>query len=149
MRVVMLFILLCIKLGFPKFFKFYEFLKNRFQPFRRTPKRKSKKTKTVRFAEPKKNGRQLKICFQFYQSTSSSTMRFYNRTAELEYYRNGMRNNPPTDTEMWASLFIICSFISVIIVCIMLPHGTWFQCVSGAILLYLFCQVVVSYVDCE
>lgn len=76
-------------------------------------------------------------------------MRFYNRTAELEYYRNGMRNNPPSDTEMWASLFIVCSFISVIIVCIMLPHGTWFQCVSGAILLYLFCQVVVSYVDCE
>lgn len=76
-------------------------------------------------------------------------MRFYNRTAELEYYRNGMRNNPPTDTEMWASLFIICSFISVIIVCIMLPHGTWFQCVSGAILLYLFLQVVVSYVNCE
>ncbi|KAJ4854961.1 uncharacterized protein T069G_10519 [Trichoderma breve] len=145
MRVVMLFILLCIKLGFPKFFKFYEFLKNRFQPFRRNPKRKSKKTKIVRFAEPKKNGRQLK----FYQSTSLSTMRFYNRTAELEYYRNGMRNNPPTDTEMWASLFIVCSFISVIIVCIMLPHGTWFQCVSGAILLYLFCQVVVSYVNCE
>lgn len=40
MRVVMLFILLCIKLGYPKFFKFYEFLKNRFQPFRRNTKRK-------------------------------------------------------------------------------------------------------------
>lgn len=40
MRVVMLFILLCIKLGFPKIFKFYEFLKNHFQPFRRHPKRK-------------------------------------------------------------------------------------------------------------
>ncbi|KAL6816266.1 hypothetical protein V8C40DRAFT_269633 [Trichoderma camerunense] len=169
MRVVMLFILLCIKLGFPKFFKFYEFLKNRFQPFRRNPKPRrprlfaslNRKRTSVSSTKHSRNtskpkdlllrpqGRQLKICFQFYQSTSSSTMRFYNRTAELEYYRNGMRNNPPTDTEMWASLFILCSFISVIIVCIMLPHGTWFQCVSGAILLYLFCQVVVSYVDCE
>ncbi|KAL5091368.1 hypothetical protein Trisim1_003336 [Trichoderma cf. simile WF8] len=66
MRVVMLFILLCIKLGFPKFFKFYEFLKNRFQPFRRTPKRKSKKTKTVRFAEPKKNVRVVYQAFSRY-----------------------------------------------------------------------------------
>ncbi|UKZ79810.1 hypothetical protein TrVFT333_007572 [Trichoderma virens FT-333] len=44
MRVVMIFILLCIKLGFPKFFKFYEFLKNRFHPFRRHRQRKSKTT---------------------------------------------------------------------------------------------------------
>ncbi|KAK0761292.1 hypothetical protein N5P37_006240 [Trichoderma harzianum] len=152
-----------MRLGFPEFFKFYEFLKNRFQPFRRTPKRKrlrlfaslsrkrtsASSTKHSRDISKPKDLLLRSLGTTTQGFTSSSTMRFYNRTAELEYYRNGMRNNPPTDTEMWASLFIVCSFISVIIVCIMLPHGTWFQCVSGAILLYLFCQVVVSYVDCE
>ncbi|KAL7953504.1 hypothetical protein V8C34DRAFT_320994 [Trichoderma compactum] len=139
----MLFILLCIKLGFPKFFKFYEFLKNRFQPFRHYPKRK----RCPCYYAPRQR-QNLVYLFLLLSSTSSSTMRFYNRTEELEYYRNGMRGYPPTDLEWWTSLFIVCSFFSVIIVCVMYPKGTWFQCVSGATLLYLFWQVVVNYVDC-
>ncbi|UKZ79809.1 hypothetical protein TrVFT333_007571 [Trichoderma virens FT-333] len=75
-------------------------------------------------------------------------MFFANRTEELEYYRNGMRH-PPTDLEFWTVSFIFCSFVSVFTVLMMYPKGTWFQCLSGAALLYLFCQVVVNYVSCE
>ncbi|KAL7911809.1 hypothetical protein GGI35DRAFT_491934 [Trichoderma velutinum] len=161
MRVVMIFILLCIKLGFPKFFKFYEFLKNRFRPGRRYRKRKrpaaafhSRTNLGSRILTSSSKPWTLipllkQICFQFYQAPLRQAIMFYNRTEELEYYRNGMRNHPPTDLEFWASWFVFCSFISVITVCMMYPNGTWFQCVSGATLLYLFWQVVVNYVNCE
>ncbi|KAL7935453.1 hypothetical protein V8C35DRAFT_333944 [Trichoderma chlorosporum] len=135
MRVVMLFILLCIKLGFPKFFKFYEFLKSRFPSCRRQRSRK----KTALFFKSLSS-------FNKYHLTQATM--FYNRTAELEYYRNGMVHEPTT-LEFWTAWFVFCSFFSVIAVCIMYPNGAWFQALSGATLVYLFWQVVVNYVDCE
>ncbi|KAL6904191.1 hypothetical protein GGI43DRAFT_432813 [Trichoderma evansii] len=52
MRVVMFFILLIIKLGFPTLYKAYEFVKSLFRPFRGDSHRTSKGKNTVHFAEP-------------------------------------------------------------------------------------------------
>ncbi|PTB39341.1 hypothetical protein M441DRAFT_436505 [Trichoderma asperellum CBS 433.97] len=52
MRVVMFFVLLIFKLGFPTLYKAYEFVKSLFQPFRSGTHRTSKGKNTVHFAEP-------------------------------------------------------------------------------------------------
>ncbi|KAL7942512.1 hypothetical protein V8C42DRAFT_347530 [Trichoderma barbatum] len=135
MRVVMLFILLCIKLGFPKFFKFYEFLKDRFRPCRRHRQNNSKGKKSTQGL------------FSDYQDSLPLATMWYNKTA-VEYYSKSFSERPPTDLEWWVAWFILCSFISVFTVCMMWPSGGWFQCLSGATLLYLFWQVVINYVSC-
>ncbi|KAL7793013.1 hypothetical protein V8C37DRAFT_402062 [Trichoderma ceciliae] len=61
MRVTMLFILQCIRLGFPALFNVYQFLKGLFQPCGGDRNKKNKGDKTVRFVEPRSH---IRIVYQ-------------------------------------------------------------------------------------